>query len=63
MKKCVGLTDSDAEIVADNAVHSDLVHGACVVAEHHAHCFLALLALDYDRVGAEQLQLVHFGLR
>ena len=57
------VADAHAQVGAHHPVHAHLLVGARVVGEHHAHRLLALLALDDDRVGAEQLELVHLRLR
>lgn len=53
----------NAQIIAHNAIHADLLVGAILVRQHNANRFLASAALQQNRITAEQLQLVHLGLR
>jgi hypothetical protein len=55
--------DSNSQIVADNAVHADLLVSASVVGQNHANGFFPLFAANDDRVGTEELKFVHFPLR
>ena len=49
--------ETDPEVVPDHAVHADLVVSDGVVRQHDAHTLLPLLALEEDRVAAEQLNI------
>lgn len=52
----------DAQVVTHHSVHADTLVRHGLVGQHDAHRLLLALALQQDRVTAEQLQLVHLGL-
>lgn len=56
------VAEAQAEVVADDAVHADLLVRAGVVGEDDGDGVAALLPLHEHRVPAEQLELVHLRL-
>lgn len=54
---------ADPQVVANDAIHADLLVGACFIRENDADGFLAALSLQQNCVSSEQLQFVHLSLR
>mmetsp|Transcript_72452 Transcript_72452/g.156661 ORF Transcript_72452/g.156661 Transcript_72452/m.156661 type:complete len:454 (+) Transcript_72452:1318-2679(+) len=57
------VAQTHAEVLAHHLVHADLRVIQVLVREHDADGVLALLALDEHVVAAEEVQLLHLGLR
>mmetsp|Transcript_62640 Transcript_62640/g.175079 ORF Transcript_62640/g.175079 Transcript_62640/m.175079 type:complete len:229 (+) Transcript_62640:1885-2571(+) len=57
------VAQADAEVLAHHLVHADPLVLQVLVREDDAHRVLALLALDEHVVAAEEVELLHLGLR
>jgi len=57
------ITKTNAQVVANTSIHSNLVVGDRVIWKYKGNSLLAPFAFQQYSVTSEQLQLVHFGLK